>query len=179
VPDSTPATVDVRGRPEDRRALARAFRGDRVWAGRFSLIAAAAAFTVAVVYGRELALRMWEGQGRLAATFASFLGLIVFVAVLNAFGRRRAQESVDPRGTFVKGYRVRLADDGVHIESENLSALHRWNGVLKLDETPDHLFLYTDGAQAIIVPKRCFGSAEHVARFAGIARDHIAAASRG
>jgi hypothetical protein len=178
VPDSTTATVDVRGRPEDRRALARAFRSDRVWAGRLSLIVAAAAFTVTVIYGRELALRLWEGQGRVASTFAAFLGLIVFVGVLNTFGRRRAQESVDPRGTFVKGYRVSLADDGVHIESENLKALHRWNGILKLHETPDHLFLYTDGAQAIIVPKRCFGSAEHVARFAGLARDRIAV-SRG
>jgi hypothetical protein len=147
--------------------------------GRLSLIVAAAAFTVTVIYGRELALRMWPGQGRIAATFSAFLGLIIFVAVLNTLGRRRAQESLDPRGTFVKGYRVSVDGEGVRIESENLSAHHRWPGILKLHETQDHYFLYTDGAQAIIVPKRCFSGGEHAARFAAIARERIAAVARG
>jgi hypothetical protein len=172
-------SVDVKGRPDDRRALARAFRGDRAWSGRFALIVAAACFTLIVIYGREFALRIWPGQGRIAATFAAFVGLVIFITVLNLLSQRRVQESVDPRGTFMKGYRVSLDEEGVHIESENLSALHRWPGILRLHETEDHLFLYTDGSQAIILPKRCFTGAEHVARFTQVARDRIADASRG
>jgi hypothetical protein len=177
VPESTPLSVDVKGRPEDRKALAKAFRVSRHVGGRLPMIVAASAFAVVVVFGRPLLLTRWQFPEGYAATLAAFVGLVIFLTVFSAFGSKRARDVSDPRGTFLKGFRITLDDDGVHIDGENFRGLHRWAGILRLQETDTHMFLYTDGAQAIIVPKRCFASGEIAARFASVVRDRLAAAA--
>lgn len=177
MPESAPLSVEVKGRPEDRRALAQAFRASRSLTGRLPMIAATAAFAVVVVFARPLLLTAWRFPPAYASTLAAFIGLVVFLAVFGAFGTRRARDISDPRGTFLKGFRITLEDDGVHIEAENFRGVHRWPGILRLQETETHMFVYTDGAQAIIVPKRCFASADLAARFAGIVRARMAPAA--
>ncbi len=167
------AYVDVKGRAEDRRALSQAFRKNRSWSGRAPVFIAAAVFAVAVIFGRIVFLQVWRMPQGYAATLAAFIGLVLFLTVLDSFGRSQAKYLSDPRGTFLKGFRITLAEDGVDIAGESFTSHHRWDGILRLQETDRHLFLYTDGAQAIIVPKRCFSSVPEAARFADIVRGHI------
>lgn len=176
LPESATASVDIKGRPEDRRALALAFRDQRRWSGRLILLISCAGFAVVVVFGRDLFMRYWQMPAAYAATLAAFIGLVVFITTLDLSSRSRVQKTSDPRGTFLKGYRLTLGDDGVHVESENFRALHRWSGILKLQETGTHMFLYTDGAQAIIVPKRAFASPDHAASFASTVRARMVSA---
>ena len=177
MPESANLSVEVKGRAEDLSALAKAFRSSRSWSGRLPMIAAAIAFAAVVVFGRPLLLTRWQFPEGYAATLAAFIGLVVFLTVFGALGTRRRRGTPDPRGTFLKGFRITLEDDGVHIEGENFRGLHRWAGVLRLQETDTHMFLYTDSAQAIIVPKRCFASAEIAARFASLVRARLASAA--
>jgi hypothetical protein len=165
--------VDVKGRPEDRRALSQAFRKGRSWSGRAPVLLAALVFALVVIFGRLAFASLWKMPPGAAATLAAFIGLVLFLTVLDAFGKTQARQLSDPRGTFLKGFRISLADDGVDIAGESFTSHHRWDGVLRLQETPGHLFLYTDGAQAIIVPKRCFPSPGEAARFADVVRAHI------
>jgi hypothetical protein len=165
--------VDVKGRPEDRRALSQAFRKGRSWSGRAPVLVAAVVFALAVTGGPGVFVLLWHLQTGFAATLSAVIGLVLFLTVLDSFGRRQARRLSDPRGTFLKGFRISLADDGVDIAGESFTSHHRWDGVLRLQETPGHLFLYTDGAQAIIVPKRCFPSPGEAARFADVVRAHI------
>jgi hypothetical protein len=175
VPESS-ASVEIKGRPEDRRALSLAFRDARRWTGRVNLLIGCVLFAVVVIFGRGLFMRYWQMPVEYAATLAAFIGLVVFITTFDIVGRRRVKKTTDPRATFTQGYRLTLDDEGVHIDAENFRALHRWRGVLKLQETDRHLFLYTDGAQAIIVPKRCFASAEDAKHFASVVRAHLAPA---
>jgi hypothetical protein len=175
VPESS-ASVEIKGRPEDRRALSLAFRDARRWTGRLNLLIGCLLFAVVVIFGRDIFMRYWQMPMAYAATLAAFIGLVVFITSFDIAGRSRVRKTTDPRATFTKGYRVTLDDEGVHIDADHFRALHRWPGVLKLQETDKHLFLYTDGAQAIIVPKRCFASPEDAERFAGVVRAHLASA---
>lgn len=173
----TRISVDVKGRPKDRVALARAFRGGRAWWRRLPLVAAAIVFTVMVVFGRAAFVRIWEIPLAQAATLAAFAGFALFFVTLNLFAPLGRRNLEDPRGTFLKGYRIDVDEAGVHIAGENLEAHHRWPGILRLQETEKHFFVYTDGAQAIIVPKRSFTTPDDMARFGAFVRGHITPAA--
>ena len=170
----TRISVEVKGRPKDRRALASAFRTSRPWWRRLPLLAAAIVFSAMVVFGRDAFARIWALSPGEAATFSAFAGFALFFITLNLFAPLGRRSMEDPRGTFSKGYRVSLDNEGVHITGENLEAHHRWPGILRLQETEKHFFVYTDGAQAIIVPKRSFGSPEEVQLFADFVHPRMA-----
>ncbi len=165
--------VEVKGRPRDRRALASAFRSGRPWWRRLPLAVAAIVFAAMVVFGRDAFVRIWALPPGQAATFSAFAGFALFFITLNIFAPLGRRDAEDPRGTFSKGYRVSVDDRGAHITGENLEAHHRWPGILRLQETEKHFFVYTDGAQAIIVPKRSFASPGEVQLFADFMRARI------
>jgi hypothetical protein len=171
--ESAIAYVDVKGRPEDRRALSQAFRKGRSWSARAPVLVAALVFALVVIFGRLAFVSIWQMPAGAAATLAAFIGLVLFLTVLESFAKTQGRQLSDPRGTFLKGFRISLGEAGIDISGESFTSHHRWDGILRLQETPRHLFLYTDGAQAIIVPKRCFPSPGEAARFAAVVRAHI------
>lgn len=164
--------VEVKGRPEDRQALSAAFRNRRALHSRIPLIVAAVVFALSVVFGRDALFNTTNLSYPMAATLAAIAGLFLFLAVLNIFARARRMEGDDPRNAFFRGFKVTVGPQGVDIESEFFQGRFRWPAILRLHETAAHLFLYTDGLQAIIVPKRSFASPEEASRFAIIVRAH-------
>jgi len=166
-------SVDIKGVPADRRALALAFRRRR-GAGRLAVILAALVFGLTVTFGRDALYRYTRLDYPLAATLAAVAALALFFVVLASFARVGRRRLNDPRGTFLRGFRLTAGEDGVKLVSENFEAQYRWPGILKMQETANHAFLYTDGAQAIIVPKRCFASDVEAARFVALIRAHVA-----
>lgn len=166
--------ADIKGSPADRRALARTFRGRRAPIRRIALIAAALAFGLTVTFGRDALYRATRLDYPLAATLAAIAALALFFAVQALFARMARPQLDDPRGAFLRGFRLRASDDGLWLAGENFEARYRWAGVLRMQETEDHAFLYTDGAQAIIVPKRCFASPDEAQRFVALVRAHVA-----
>ena len=173
---SASISVDVKGVPADRRALAQAYRRRRGLGGRVAIIVAALVFGLTVTFGREALFQYTRIDYPLAATLSAILGLALFFAVLGAFARGARRWAHNPRAPFLSGFKLTADDDGVRLVSANFEARYRWPGILRVQETQTHLFLYTDGAQAIIVPKRCFASPKDGADFAGMARAHVATA---
>lgn len=167
------ASVDVTGDPKDRRALSSTHRNKSALSARTLLLVATVAFALTITFGRDFFYNSFGVPFGIAATAASIAGLLFFLLILNAFGRRNVARDSDPRGAFVQDCKLTAAPDGLHLASETLNAHYQWPGILRLNETETHLFLYTEGAQAIIVPKRCFDSKEDASRFAIIVRSHV------
>ena len=167
------ASVEVKGDPKDRRALSSAHRNRRALTSRTPLLVATLTFALAITFGRDFLYNSFGVPFGIAATAASIAGLLFFLLILNAFGRQKIVRDADPRGAFAMDYNLTAAPDGLHLVSENLNAQYQWPGILRLNDTETHLILHTDGAQAIIVPKRCFDSNEDASRFAIIVRSHL------
>lgn len=167
------ASVEVKGNPKDWGALSSTHRNRRALTSRTPLLVATLTFALAITFGRDFLYNSFGVPFGIAATAASIAGLLFFLLILNAFGRRKMTRHADPRGALAKEFKLTAAPDGLHLVSENLNAHYHWPGILRLNDTETHLFLYTDGAQAIIVPKRCFDSREDASRFAIIVRSHV------
>jgi hypothetical protein len=167
------ASVKVIGDPKDRRATNSASGNSTVLGSRTPLLVATVIFALTITFGRDFLYNSFSVPFGIAATAASIAGLFFFLIVLNAFGRRRVARDAAPRSAFLQDFQLTAAPDGLHLVSGSLDAHYRWPGILRLNDNETHLFLYTDGAQEIIVPKRCFDSKEEASCFAIIVRSHI------
>ncbi len=130
-------------------------------------------FALTITFGRDFLYNSFGVPFGIAATAASIAGLFFFLLIWNAFGRRAIAREIKPRGTLANEFKLTAAPDGLHLDAEKLSARFQWQGILRLNDTDTHLFLYTDTAQAIVVPKNSFDSKEDASRFAIIVRSHI------
>lgn len=69
------------------------------------------------------------------------------------------------------GPRRLFADDrGLRQESANGESFQSWSGILRIEETPEHAFIYIGPVQAFVVPKR-IGQSE-VSTFLAEVRQH-------
>ncbi|MGY9105948.1 MAG: YcxB family protein [Alphaproteobacteria bacterium] len=166
------ASVEVTADLKDRRALSSARGSSTALGSRTPLLIATVIFAVTITFGRDILYNSFSVPFGIAATAASIAGLLFFLIVLNIFGRRRVARETAPQGALLQDYKLTASPDGLHLLNDNLNSHYHWAGVLSLNETESHLFLYTDGAQAIIVPKRCFDSPQDASRFAIIVRSH-------
>lgn len=167
------ASVEVKGGPNDRQALSTANGKGQVLGSRTPLLVATVVFALTITFGRDFLYNSFSVPFGISATAASISGLLFFLLILNAFGRRRVAREVTPRGAFLQDHKLTASPEGLHLVSDNLNAHYRWPGILRLSDTETHFFLYTDGAQAIIIPKRCFDSPQDASRFAIIVRSHL------
>ncbi|MDH3625952.1 MAG: YcxB family protein [Myxococcales bacterium] len=116
--------------------------------------------------------RMVDGP---IGTYFLFGGLL-FLPIIGGFlynytyGRRQAEplESGDILGP--KSYE--LTDEGVIFISRNANMVIRWAGIIAVEETPHHLFLWTDRCAGVILPKRSFDSPDQIAEFRAFAEAH-------
>jgi len=167
------ASVEVKEDPKDRQALPPTNRKGQATGTRTPLLVATLVFALTITFGRDFLYNSFGVPFGVAATAASIAGLLFFLLIWNAFGRRKVARDAPPRGTLANAFRLTAAPDGLHLAAEKLSAHFQWSGILRLNDTETHLFLYTDTAQAIVVPKHCFDSKDDASRFAIIVRSHI------
>jgi len=167
------ASVEVKESSDERRTLPSTNRPQQSMGTRTPLLVATLVFALTVTFGRDFLYNSFGVPFGVAATAASIAGLLFFLLIWNAFGRRRVVRDASPRGSLAREFKLTAAPDGLHLVAKNLTAHFQWSGILRLNDTEMHLFLYTDGAQSIVVPKHCFGSREDASRFAIIVRSHI------
>jgi len=170
------ATVEVKANPGEHIAVgASGNRGGGI-ASRTPLLMATVVFALTVTFGRDALYNQFGVPFGVAATAASIAGLFFFLVLLNAFAYFRRPKAAIPRAAMLEDYTLTAAPDGLHISTENMTTHHQWRGIVQLNDTDTHMFLYTAGVQTIAVPKKSFESREHASRFAIIVRSHLGAA---
>lgn len=167
------ASVEITGDPQDRKALSSSRGSKNALTSRTPLLVATLVFALTITFGRDFLYNSFGVPFGIAATAASIAALLFFLLILNVFARQRVARDAAPRGTFVRNCTVTASPDGLDVVSKNLNAHYTWQGILSLSDTETHMFLYTDSAQSIIVPKRCFNTQEDASRFAIIVRSHL------
>ena len=60
---------------------------------------------------------------------------------------------------------LQCADDGVHIKTDNAETKYFWKAIIKKTETDAYYFLFINAIQAIIIPKRVFGTNDEKTEF--------------
>ncbi len=71
------------------------------------------------------------------------------------------KKSIPPEdGTFYEEQKIVFTDEGVSEVSKGTEHFFRWNAIHAVDETEDHIFIYTDTMVGIILPKREIPSTE-------------------
>ena len=79
------------------------------------------------------------------------------------------------RGAFLVRRQVSLDENGIREQSAEHKHYSTWQGVLSVEETPDHVFLMIDRFAGYIVPKRAFSDAAQLGEFVAFARKHASA----
>jgi hypothetical protein len=128
----------------------RVYRRDRFRAGLGGLVAF-------LVFGLALFFaRGWDLE--LAIAF-SVIGVVMFFAFPKVYddsnlkSLKRTLNDPDNAKAFAR-QTVTLAPEGFYTSRPGAEATTAWDNILKLAETPDHLFLYLSAAYAIIIPRR-------------------------
>ncbi len=96
-----------------------------------------------------------------------FCGFFVY-SYVNAQHRMQPEES----GAVLGRKSFELTENGVVEVSPQTESITRWAGVMSVEETPEHIFLFVDRSAAFIIPKRCFGAPDEAAEFSAFAEDH-------
>lgn len=58
-----------------------------------------------------------------------------------------------------------LDDDGIRESKDTGDTMRKWSAVKKFAGTRDHLFIYTSGVEAFVIPTRAFGTSEERIQF--------------
>jgi hypothetical protein len=167
------ASVEVFGDTKGPRPQGASKSKDTVLGSRTPLLAATVIFALTITFGRDFLYNYFSLPFGIAATAASIAGLFFFLIFLNLFGRRRVPLKAAPASPFPKHFTLTASPDGLHINSGNFHAHYKWPGILRLNDSENDFFLYTENAQEIVVPKRCFPSREEASRFAIIVRSNL------
>src|SRR5262245_52848668 len=146
-----------------RRATANFFAW---WIGLFALL-----FLVAFDEARAGILRFLDPLYPLviSAGLGISLTLLGLILVFHVFGQRRTAVL----RARVRGPRtVTLSVGGVTSEGENWTALLKWAIVQRVAETENHLFLFIDSLEGMVVPRRVFADESNWQAFVGLARHY-------
>jgi len=127
---------------------------------------------IAVVLVDFAVIRATDGPVHEYFLFGGLLALpfLGFFVLYYAQARRALEPIASGDALGPKSYE--LTDDNIVVVSRHSEYTLRWSGVLSVEETPHHLFLFTDRCMALIVPKRSFDSPAAVAEFKDFSEAH-------
>jgi hypothetical protein len=96
-------------------------------------------------------------------------GSLVAAVVLSTFIfslMRNARLMKPSESGFILGERtLTLGDNGFEVQGHHYDQRWDWSGVILIDETEHHLFLFLDNSAAHIIPRRIFSSSDHYKAF--------------
>lgn len=101
---------------------------------------------------------------------AVVLGLLALVSLLLALLRVWVRRLPRDDGATLGHHVLEVEDDGIRVEGRSGSSLVRWDAILDVRTTDDHVFMYVDRMAALVIPKRAFASADECAGFVERAR---------
>jgi hypothetical protein len=138
-------------------------------------------FLLGPVIGLAALVNLEAPSPYLAAAILLFAS-VVFWCFYPGFHRRlrhrqliRLVRERAPKGN-LGPHQISVSSDGLHEVTEYGEGRLKWSGVSDLEETPDHIFIYTGAAAAYIVPKRAFASPEQSRAFLEAVRSYWQAA---
>jgi hypothetical protein len=108
--------------------------------------------------------------------FVGFFAALLFLAGFSMFLSRRARAILEPEpnGSILCRQEYSFADEGLHHRTPHWEGVTRWSGLIRIDETEQHLFLMIDRAAAYTIPKRAFASSADAASFVARIRARLA-----
>ena len=88
---------------------------------------------------------------------AAGLLFVLITLARHALRARDFQSAMAPRpgGSFLGTHRFVLGESGLRVWSPAGESTLRWEAVLGVHETSEHLFVMLDTSTAIVIPKRC------------------------
>ena len=86
--------------------------------------------------------------------------MIVVAAGFYAVVRWSIRRAPARRGTVLGRHTMTLGEQGVREEGAHGVVEFRWNPAMRLGETRDHAFLFTDRVQGFIVPRRALAAGD-------------------
>ena len=140
-----------------------------------------ARFYVSVIRGTPLLVQLFVifyGMPSIGLTidpWPSAIAALLFVSAFLWFYRRRVMSTVvyDKNSCALGSKLVTLDDSGVRQTDALNTGSTRWEGVVGVEETADHIFLMIDRFAGYIVPKRSFFTAAEASQFVRFAREHL------
>ena len=114
-----------------------------------------------------------------ASSWSTLLALVLPVVIFGVIYALALQTNKKARiesPIFRHPNTVTLATSDIRSECGPTTTTVRWQGISRVANTPQHLFIFTQPKNAFIVPRRAFDSDEEFARFADFARAHCEAA---
>ena len=109
----------------------------------------------------------------------SVLGLVLPLVVFGAFwiffivANKKARAN---SRALQRECTVSLSEDDFRVEFGPTTIINRWPGVLRVGDTREHLFVFTQSSDGFVVPRRAFASDEEFERFFEFAHTRCEAA---
>lgn len=97
-------------------------------------------------------------------------GFYLLATAIDRLSKARAHRKFLSTPYFGTTAHLRLEAEGVRVKGVYGESLVYWGSILRVEETPTHIFLFLDPKQALIVPKRIFASPTDAGSFHDVAQ---------
>lgn len=124
-----------------------------------------------------VAFRYVDSFGSFALGMLFTSVLILAIAKLAIAGARKDLQPL-AGGSLCCEHTVALTADGIDARTPHWHTLHRWSGVLAIEQVPEYAFIRIDNVAAYTIPKRAFADEGAFQRFVDTARAHLQAPAR-
>lgn len=162
------------GKAAYRRAGSLPRRNASPWRRRLSIAVA----WIVLVCGFA-AVRLYIGGAILEhLPLAAFTSLTLTGAFVYFLLDAQRRVHPDASGAILGPKSYQLTDSGVIETSRHVDSTTRWSGVVAIEETEAHIFLFVDRCAGFIIPKRCFSSTEQAKEFREFAEQHLRLSNR-
>ncbi|HKB36895.1 MAG TPA: YcxB family protein [Gemmataceae bacterium] len=112
----------------------------------------------------NLALQYFAG---LMGTFTAILGILYLLQPIN---RRAIRRQLDQDKHLAAERTLTVSPDGVSVMTSVSTDSMKWEGIDGIDETDEHVFLWTGPRRALLIPKRAFADTGSCQAFVALAR---------
>ncbi len=98
-------------------------------------------------------------------------GVLILIMYMISFYRIRKMPDQD--GSILRERTYVILDEGIKEVTTSSETLFRWNGIKKVAETNDYVYLFTDRIAAFIIPKRYLKGPGESERFVELLKQKI------
>lgn len=117
--------------------------------------------TFLVLILKDLYLKQMSVAVITVAVIFSILWVIFIPKRLKKNAEKRFLKTLNSgdNSSIIGTHKIRLNEEGIHVEKPNSSGFMKWSAFTKVDQTIDYYFLYNSAISALIIPKLKLGTA--------------------